>query len=119
MAQTWNGTYTLIADNITNNAVEPGRFLTNFNAAGIIRTDSSSLSLATAPERQVWWTQQWPQRKWRVNCSIMCAGNNSWSGVAACRDATVVTAGYLDQFVEQHTPFACYQAATGDNRAEE
>lgn len=117
IAQTWNGTYELIADNITNAAVEPGRFLTTDNATGILG-DSPSL-LGSAPEREVWWTQQWPQQKWRVNCSNMCTGNNSWSGLAACRDATVVSANYLDQFEEQNAPFACYQAAKGDNRAEE
>ena len=83
LAQSWDSEYEIIADNITNLAVTPGRFLAEDTPSG----------------RKVWFTQgvggAEGDKKWRVNCSAPCAGNNSWSGLNACRHATPVSSALI------------------------
>ena len=84
LAQSWDGPYEIIADNITNLAVTPGRFLAEDTASG----------------RKVWFAEgvggAEGDKRWLVNCSAPCAGqDNPWSGTNACRHATPVSSALI------------------------
>lgn len=97
IAQSWRGPYVLIADNITNVPVLPGRFRRAGNGT-------------------VWFTQNsggYAGRKWRVNCAAPCPGTQSWSGAAACGLASMASDAELARLQSMPLNFSCDQAATG------
>jgi hypothetical protein len=108
LAQTWDGRYELIADNLTNFPVLEGRFVRSSDAA---RPQVWFLHLDAIASITGW--------KWAVNCSAPCNGPYEWDGEAACRLASVVSDDVLDRFVTQAAPFSCAQVAAGDRKAED
>ena len=108
LAQTWDGRYELIADNLTNFPVLEGRFVRSADAA---RPQVWFLHLDAIASITGW--------KWAVNCSAPCNGPYEWDGEAACRLASVVSDDVLDRFVTQAAPFSCAQVAAGDRKAED
>jgi hypothetical protein len=108
LAQTWDGRYELLADNLTNFPVLEGRFIKSSDPA----------------QPQVWFTHldaiaSITGFKWAVNCSAPCTGPHVWDGDAACRLATVVSDDVLGRFVTQSAPFSCAQVAAGDRKGED
>ena len=102
MAQSWKGPYRLIADNLTNTPVSPGRFLQD------------------ARNGTVWFTQNagnsggYSGSKWRVDCAAPCAGSQPWSGTAACGLAAIAAAAELARLQTMPANFTCDQAANGE-----